>query len=71
MLLINMDAKKIFENGEISIWIFDGGVALTTGDKVLYFDTSNMDDIFHFIILMKKNNIEERERFNILKEILK
>lgn len=66
-----MDAKKIFENEKTTIWILENEVALTTGDKILYFDTSNIDDIFHFIILMKKNNIDENKRFNILKEIFK
>lgn len=66
-----MNTKKLFENEKTSIWLLDDEVALTTGDKILYFDTDNMDDVFYFIDLMKKNNIEEKERFNILKEILK
>ena len=66
-----MNTKKLFENEKTSIWKLDGEVALTTGDKILYFNPDNMDDVFYFIDQMKKNNIEEKERFNILKEILK
>jgi len=66
-----MDSKKLFENENTSIWLNDNEVALTTGDKILYFDPDNMDDVFYFIDLMKKNDIEEKERFNILKKIFK